>query len=143
MDKGGDGGMDEGGDGGIAWTGGRAANFFELIDLRYCCLLLVRSIPFSPVRNCISPVRGMRLEFPLLSTVGSKAPYRSALFALNFSISSTSHARGSASTPASPSSFPSQESGSLKMFSAMALPGSPLKEVKGDIKGESRISRSG
>lgn len=109
-------------------------------------MLLVRSMPFSPVPNCNSPVKGVRHGFLLLSAAGSKAPYTSALFALNFSISSTSHARGSISTSASASSFSSQESGSLKMFSAMALPGIPLREeVKGvdDIKGESRISSSG
>ena len=109
-------------------------------------MLLVRSMPFSPVPNCISPVSGERPGFLLLSTTGSKVPYRSALFALNFSISSTSHARGSISASASASSFSSQESGSLKMFSAMALPGIPLRdEVKGveDIKGESRMSSSG
>lgn len=100
-------------------------------------------MPFSPVGNCISPVSGVRPGSLLLSAAGSKAPYRSALFALNFSISSTSHARGSASATATASSFSSQESGSLKMFSAMALPGMPLREGKGDIKGESRISRSG
>ena len=108
-------------------------------------MLLVRSMPFSPVPNCISPAGGVRPGFVLLSTATSKAPYTSALFALNFSISSASHARGSISTP-STSSFSSHESGSLKMFSAMALPGIPLrKEVKGvdDIKGESRISRLG
>jgi hypothetical protein len=87
----------------------------------------------------------VRPGFLLLSTAGSKVPYTSALFALNFSISSTSHARGSS---ASEPSFSSHESGSLKMFSAMALPGIPLREeVKvedvDDIKGESRISRSG
>jgi len=35
------GGMDKSGDGGMAWIGGEfmeAATFFELIDLRYCCL---------------------------------------------------------------------------------------------------------
>jgi len=87
----------------------------------------------------------VRPGFFLLSTGRSKSLYTSALFALNFSISSTSHAKGSIST-SSASSFSSHESGSLKMFSAMALPGNPFKEeVKGveDIKGESRISRSG
>jgi len=40
--------------------------------------------------------------------------------------------------------FSSHESGSLKMISAMALPGIPLKEVEVDeIKGESSTSRSG
>jgi hypothetical protein len=88
---------------------------------------------------------GVRHGFLLLSMAGSKAPYTSALFALNLSISSASHARGSIFT-SSASSFSSHESGSLKMFSAMALPGIPLREeVKGvdDIKGESRISREG
>ena len=102
-------------------------------------------MPFNPVPNCVSPVSGLRPS--LLSRTGSKVPYRSALFNLNFSISSTSHAIGSISTSTSVSSFSSQESGSLKMFSAMALPGIPvvIEEVKGvdKIKGESRISRSG
>lgn len=33
--------MDKGGDGGMVWTGGEVmevADFFALIDLRYCCL---------------------------------------------------------------------------------------------------------
>ena len=35
------GGMDKGGDGGMVWIEGgimEAETFFELIDLRYCCL---------------------------------------------------------------------------------------------------------
>jgi len=93
--------------------------------------------------DCISPA-GATTGFLLSGTAGSKAPYTSALFALNFSIPSVSHARGSGATSAL--SFFSHESGSLKMFSAMALPGTPKKEeVNGvdESKGESRTSRSG
>lgn len=97
---------DECSPGGMSCPGGGTmeAAIFELIDLRYCC----------------PPVDGVR---SLLT--GLKAPYTSALFALNFSISSTSHARGSISASTSESSFSSHESGSLKMFAAMALPGIP------------------
>jgi len=72
----------------------------------------------------------------------------SALFALNFSISSTSHVKESCARSSGiyvSSSFSSHDSGSLKIFSAMALPGIPPMDVRGvgDIKGESRTSRSG
>ena len=67
---------------------------------------------------------------------------------LNFSTSSASNQlRRSrfASTGKSPSStwLSSHESGSLKILSARALPGMPEVSGVGDIKGESRTSRSG
>jgi len=121
--------------------------------------LFRRPMPFhSPgaSESCLSLGRAggggdVRLELFASNDAGSKEPLVSmpALCRLNFSISSVSQARVSFSTssgnsPSSPS-VSSHESGSLKIISASALPGTPLRALKGagDPNGESRSSRLG
>jgi hypothetical protein len=104
-------------------------------------LLLALSMPFNSDPDCISPTDVVRAGFLLSCTAGSKAPYMAST--LNF-LSPSSHARSSRSST-SASSLSTHESGSLKIFSAVALSGTPLrKEVNGvdDIKGEAGTSSS-
>ena len=110
----------------------------ELIDIGR---MFVLPMPFNPVANSIPSAIEVRSDFVVIS----KAPCTPALFALNFPISSVSQVRGSSGTSAESVSFSSHESGSLNIFSAMALPGIPPIEVRGvgETKGESKTSRSG
>ena len=114
----------------------------ELIDIGRKFVL---PMPFNPVANSIPSAIEVRSDFVVSCTVISKAPCTPALFALNFPISSVSQVRGSSGKSAESASFSSHESGSLNIFSAMALPGIPPIEVRGvgDTKGESETSRSG
>lgn len=83
------------------------------------------------------------------SSESSKGGLVESTPSLIFSISSVSQTSWSTSSGKSPSSpsVSSQESGSLKILSAMALPGmllrEPLPNGEGDSTGESRTSRSG
>ena len=101
--------------------------------------LLALSMPFDSDLNCSSSTDGARAEFPSSCTAGSKAS------TLNFLSPSTSHARNLSSRSSTSASSFSHESGSLKIFSAVALSGTPLrKEVNGvdDIKGDAGTSSS-
>lgn len=119
-------------------------------------LLTPFQLPAPRLTNELRPDVGVVINWASLSvgvegesSESSKGGLLESTPALIFSISSVSQASWSTSSGKSPSSpsVSSQESGSLNILSAMALPGmllrEPLPNGVGESSGESRTSRSG
>ena len=106
-------------------------------------------MPFQLLRFLYGDADGVGTSSPALLSAACSAPPVPTTTA--FSISSANHSNSSSAETSMSSgislissSLSSQDSGSLKMRSASALPGMPLREMGvGETSGESSMSRSG